>query len=171
MSRPTPGQPAPALELDLIIGMRWVLADQSPEAFTMVVAYRGLHCPICAKYLKGLRAHYDAWLAAGVEVIHVSMDEHAAASKAHDDWGLEPVPMGYGLTEAQARDWGLYLSDGREGEPEVFSEPGLFLVRPDGTLFLAETSSAPFARPDLEMLRSKIGFVVEKGYPPRGTRA
>ena len=166
---PLPGQPAPALDLELIIGLDWSLAKQSPEAFTMIVFYRGLHCPICGTYLKGLRGMYDEILAKGVEVIHVSMDGKDKATQAHEDWGLDPVPMGHSLGEAQARDWGLYLSKARnEKEPDVFAEPGLFLVRPDGTLFLAETSSAPIARPDLKLLVSKIDFIREQDYPPRG---
>lgn len=171
VSMPLPGRPAPALALDLIIGLDWVLADQRPDAFTMVVFYRGLHCPICKGYLQGLRENYDAWLEAGVEVINVSMDTKERATQAHEEWGLDPIPMGYGLTEDAARSWGLYLSEGMtEKEPAVFSEPGLFWVRPDGTLYLAEMASSPIVRPDLEALRSRVAFVREKDYPPRGTK-
>ncbi len=168
---PMPGEPAPALDIDLIIDAEWKLSEQSPDGFTMIVAYRGLHCPICKTYLQGLRGMYDDFLSKGVEVIHVSMDGKEKATKAHEDWGLDPVPMGHSLSEAQARAWGLYLSDARnEKEPEVFCEPGLFLVKPDGTLFAAEMASTPFLRPDLAMLLSKIDFVRENDYPPRGTR-
>lgn len=169
---PLPGAPAPALDLDLIIDAEWQLSEQSPEAFTMIVFYRGLHCPICKSYLTGLRGKYDEWLAKGVEIIHVSMDTKEKAKQAHEDWGLDPVPMGYGLTEEQARAWGLYLSEGMtEKEPKLFSEPGLFLVKPDGTLYFAEMASTPIVRPDLEMLLGKIDFIKEKAYPPRGTKA
>ena len=44
-----PRQPVPALEVDTLDGP-WSLADQSSENFTMVVFYRGLHCPICSRY-------------------------------------------------------------------------------------------------------------------------
>ena len=170
--RPVPGQPAPDLKLDLIIEAEWGLAEQAPEAFTMIVFYRGVHCPICQGHLSDLRRTYDAFLSKGVEVINVSMDTHEKATKAHEDWGLDPIPMGYGLTEAQARAWGLYLSKGRnDAEPETFSEPGLALVKPDGTLYMAEASSAPFLRPDLGLLLSKIDMIRENDYPPRGTLA
>jgi peroxiredoxin len=46
-----PGTPAPALDLPLIGGGRFRLADQQPGAFTLVVFYRGCHCPICRPYL------------------------------------------------------------------------------------------------------------------------
>ena len=170
--RPIPGQPAPDLKLDLIIDAEWDLAEQHPEAFTMIVFYRGVHCPICKSVLTDLRGMYDAFLSKGVEVIDVSMDTHEKATKAHEEWGLDPIPMGYGLTEAQARAWGLYLSKGRsDAEPETFSEPGLALVKPDGTLYMAEASSAPFLRPDLGLLLSKIDMIRENDYPPRGTLA
>ncbi|WP_299816549.1 redoxin domain-containing protein [uncultured Jannaschia sp.] len=170
--RPVPGQPAPALKLDLIIGAEWELSEQNPDAFTMIVFYRGLHCPICKSFLSDLRGRYDAFLSKGVEIINVSMDTHEKATEAHEDWGLDPIPMGYALTESQARDWGLYLSKARtDAEPETFSEPGLALVKPDGTLYMAEVSSAPFLRPDLELLLSMIDMIREKDYPPRGTLA
>ncbi|WP_245624922.1 redoxin domain-containing protein [Jannaschia seosinensis] len=170
MSNPLPGQPAPELKLDLIIDAEWDLADQSPDAFTMIVFYRGLHCPICKQVLSDMRRDYDEWLAKGVEIINVSMDTREKATKAHEDWGLDPIPMGYGMSKATAREWGLYLSDGRgESEPEVFCEPGLAWVRPDGALYLAERSSTPFVRPDLAALLSRVDFIRDKSYPPRGT--
>ncbi|WP_299650551.1 redoxin domain-containing protein [uncultured Jannaschia sp.] len=171
-TRPVPGRPAPDLKLDLIIDAKWDLAEQDPGAFTMIVFYRGVHCPICRSFLTDLRGVYDDFLSKGVEVINVSMDTHEKATKAHEEWGLDPIPMGYALTEEQARAWGLYLSEGRtDAEPETFSEPGLALVTPDGTLYIAEASSAPFLRPDLKLLLSKIDMIREKDYPPRGTLA
>ena len=49
--------------------------------------------------------------------------------------------VGYGLPLKDARAWGLYISTSRGKtsagieEPALFSEPGLFLVRPDSTLY------------------------------------
>ena len=168
---PLPGQPAPDLDVKLIIDAEWKLSEQHPKAFTMIVVYRGLHCPICKSYLSGLRGLYDDFLSKGVEVLNVSMDTEGKAREAHENWGLDPIPMGYGLSEEQARAWGLHLSEGRDDEPEVFAEPGLFLVKPNGTLYAAEMSSTPFVRPDLKLLLSKIDVVREKDYPPRGTKA
>ncbi|CTQ49042.1 redoxin domain-containing protein [Jannaschia donghaensis] len=166
---PLPGQPAPALDLDLIIDAKWRLADQSPKAFTMIVFYRGLHCPICGDYLAGLHDLYDDFLAKGVEVINVSMDSKDKAVEAQAKWNLDPIPMGYGLTEEQARAWGLYMSKARsDADPDVFSEPGLAMVKPGGTLNMMEMGSAPYLRPDLKLLLSKLDFVIDKDFPPRG---
>ena len=48
-----PRQTVPALEVSTLQGP-WSLGDQAPENFTMLVFYRGLHCPICSKYLAEL---------------------------------------------------------------------------------------------------------------------
>ena len=169
---PMPGQPAPDLSVPLIIGGQWTLAEQSPDTFTMIVVYRGLHCPMCEKYLKQIREMYDTILGKGIEVLHVSMDDKDRATSAHEDWGLDPVPMGYGLSREQAEAWGLYMSESiKDAEPKVFAEPGLFLVRPDGELYLVDISNSPFARADLDVLIGQIDFIVEKDYPARGSLA
>jgi peroxiredoxin len=169
---PIPDQQAPQLKLPLIIGTNWDLNDQSPESFTQIIVYRGLHCPVCKEYLSQVRALYDDFRAKGVETIHISMDSESRARKAHEEWELDPIPMGYGLSEEQARDWGLYLSDPiQDSEQGTFAEPAVFWVRPDGQLYLAAVSSSPFARPDLEALLGKLDFIREEGYPARGRKA
>ncbi|MDX1547440.1 MAG: peroxiredoxin-like family protein [Rhodothermales bacterium] len=166
---PLPRRPAPPLSVDLVDGGTWDLHAQEPEHFTLVVFYRGLHCPICKKYLSTLNRLRDRFAERGTEVVAVSMDPEARARTAAQDWDVDALPLGYGLTETQARDWGLYLSDGvKDGEPDRFSEPGLFLVRPDGTLYLAVVNSVPFARPPFDDLLKAIDFVLENDYPARG---
>ena len=99
------------------------------------------------------------------------MDPVDRAEKAKADWGLSDVPVAYGLTEDVARSWGLWISSTiKEAETDVFAEPGTFWVRPDGRLYLIDIATMPFARPDLEILLSKVG-AMGNGYPARGTRA
>ena len=50
----TPRQPVPALSVPLVGGGRHVLGATPAATFDLVVFYRGLHCPICAKYLMEL---------------------------------------------------------------------------------------------------------------------
>ncbi len=166
---PLPRQPAPDLTVDLVDGGTWRLADQSPEAFTLVVAYRGLHCPVCKSYLETLSDLRTDYAERGVEVIAVSMDSAARARKARMDWAVEGMPIGHGMSRETARAWGLYLSAGiKDGEPDLFSEPGLFLVRPDGTLYYAAVNSAPWGRPYLPSFMKSIDFILENDYPARG---
>ena len=51
---PVPTEQAPPLEVDVVGGGRFVLAEGRPERFTLVVFYRGWHCPICRGYLAQL---------------------------------------------------------------------------------------------------------------------
>jgi len=126
-----PRQKVPSLSVPLVGGGTWSLADQSPENFTMVVFYRGLHCPICGKYLKDLDTKLADFAKRGVNVVVVSSDGEDRATEAKAKWELENVDLGYGLDLDNAREWGLYIStsngvtsSGYE-EPAVFSEPGL----------------------------------------------
>jgi hypothetical protein len=81
---------------------------------------------------------------------------------------------GYELSLQSARQWGLYISASRGQtsigieEPELFSEPGVFIVRPDGTLYYGSTQTMPFARPQFQDLLGAIDFAVAKDYPARG---
>ena len=43
-----PRQPVPELSVRTVGGSTWNMSEQSPENFTLVVFFRGLHCPICA---------------------------------------------------------------------------------------------------------------------------
>jgi hypothetical protein len=53
-------------------------------------------------------------------------------------------------------------------EPKQFNEPGLFLIRPDGTLYMAAVQSMPFARPQFEEVLKALDFIKARDYPPRG---
>ncbi|WP_404385190.1 peroxiredoxin-like family protein [Caenispirillum salinarum] len=164
-----PQQPVPALDLPLVIDTRFDLAEQRPRAFTMLVFYRGLHCPVCKGYLQELNEKIGQFRDLGVTAVAVSTDTEDNAKTAWKVWNLGDLPIAYGLPIAQARDWGLYISKGiKEDEPERFSEPGLFLVKPDGMLYAASVNSMPFSRPHFDDVATAIGFVTDKGYPARG---
>jgi len=167
-----PEAQAPALSVETLGGGKWELAAQTPENFTMVVFYRGYHCPVCKAYLQKLEGLVEQYEQAGFSVIAVSMDDAGRAAKSAEEWELSKVTIGYGLSEAAARSWGLYVSKAiKEAEADIFAEPGLFWVRPDGRIYMIDISNMPWARPDLEFLFSKIPFAVENGYPARGTHS
>ncbi len=169
-----PRQPVPSLEVPTVGGGDWRLADQTPENFTMIVFYRGLHCPICSTYLGDLNRKADALAAKGVSVVVISGDEQARAAEAKQQWALDNLTVGYGLDLDKAREWGLYISSSRgmtssgHEEPPLFSEPGLFLVRSDGTLYFSTVQTMPFARPGFGDILKALDFVIAKDYPARG---
>lgn len=169
-----PRQPVPALSLPTVGGGMWDLSAQSPENFTLVVFYRGLHCPICATYLGDLNKKIDQFTQRGVSVFVTSSDEQARAEEAKEKWGLDQLTLGYDLTLEQARKWGLYISTTKGmtsigvEEPKLFAEPGLFLIRPDGTLYFGTVQTMPFARPAFADILGALDFVIKNDYPARG---
>ncbi len=168
-----PRQPVPALEVDTLDGS-WSLADQTPENFMMIVFYRGLHCPICTKYINELDRLSDDFAEIGVQTLALSGDTRERAEQARQDWELSNLMVGYGISVEQAREWGLHRSAGRGKtsigieEPAEFSEPGLFIVRPDHTLYWSQISTMPFARPHFREVIGSLKFALEKDYPARG---
>jgi peroxiredoxin len=169
-----PRKPVPSLEFDTLGGGRWSLEAQAPRHFTMVVFYRGLHCPVCRRYTSELNGMIGEFDRRGVSTVIVSTDDEGRASQAKSQWGLPNLAIGYGVSIEKAREWGLYISAGRGAtsagveEPALFAEPGLFLVRPDRTLYWASISTMPFARPHFDEIAQAIDFVVGKNYPARG---
>lgn len=165
-----PRTPTPNLEIPIVGGGMWSLAEQQPDRFTLVVFYRGYHCPVCRGYLKQLDALLDRLTELGVtSVIAVSGDEADAARRTVQEWGLNRLTVGFGQSVDSMRQWGLFVSKGiKEGEPDLFGEPGLFLIRPDGTLYAAAINTMPFGRPNLEEVLGAVRFVNDTDYPARG---
>lgn len=169
-----PRQPVPDLTVPVVDGGTWSIREAKGDPFTMVVVYRGLHCPICKKYLNDLQSKLPEFEKRGVEVLVVSSDDGERAKKAKAEWGLSELTIGYGMDLETARRWGLYVSTSNGvtsagvEEPAMFAEPGIFMVRPDRTLYFASTQTMPFARPRFEDILPALDFVIAKNYPARG---
>ncbi|NRG16224.1 redoxin domain-containing protein [Rhizobiales bacterium] len=163
------GEQVPELDVPLARGGRWKLSEQRPKIFTLILAFRGLHCSFCKQEIQALRERLPELDAIGMSVVAVSMDDAERAATALREWSVGDVPFGYGLTEEQARDWGLYISRKiKPAEPETFCEPGAYLVRPDGTLYAQFQSTAPWFRLDLDIFLRGVQLSIERGTPPRG---
>jgi len=169
MSVPKPQTRAPELEVDTLAGGGWALSDRKPDQFTMIVFYRGVHCPVCTTYIGELQDKLDEFTSRGVDVIAVSGDTRERAERSESEWGLESLTVGYGLSTDVMRDWGLFVSTGiKDEEPSEFGEPGLFLIKPDGSVFFDAINSMPFGRPKLDDMLDGVDFVTENDYPARG---
>lgn len=168
-----PREAVPMLELATLQGP-WLLADQTPENFQLVVFYRGLHCPICKGYVAELNRLTADFAERGVVIVLASSDTEDRARQASEDWEMDKLTVGHSLSVEQARAWGLHRSAGRGltsigiEEPDEFSEPAVYLVRPDGTLFWASVSTMPFARPHFREMLGALDFVLANDYPARG---
>lgn len=165
-----PTHPVPPLSVLLVGGGRFDIAASRPKAFTLIAVYRGYHYPICRPWLGSLVARLDSLAALGVAPIAISTDPEDRAVKTKDEWKLDDLPVGYALPIDTARAWGLSISSAiTQKEPPLFAEPGVFLVRPDGTLYGAAVQTMPFTRPSFADIEAALRFVLANNYPPRGT--
>lgn len=169
-----PRFPVPALNIALTTGGRFVLGANPGDTFDLLVFYRGLHCPLCAKYLLELERLTPEFASRGVQVVAISSDEADRGQQMATKVNAQGIQFGYGLSLKSAREWGLYISTSRGKtsigieEPALFSEPGVFIVRPDGTLYYGAVQTMPFARPPFQDLIGAIDFAIAKDYPARG---
>ena len=165
------GTPFPKIDLARLGGGTVTLGDpQGGRDWQLVVIYRGLHCPLCKKYLAQLEEMQGEFHAQGVDVVIASGDTEAKAQAMADECA-PTLPMGYDLSIAQMITLGLYVSDPR-GPKETdrpFAEPGLFVVNAAGTIQMIDVSNAPFLRPDLDKVLGGITFIRTNDYPIRGT--
>ncbi|CTQ51497.1 AhpC/TSA family protein [Roseibium album] len=142
---------------------------QSKDRWTMLFVYRGRHCPRCKRFLNKLNAALPSWTDV-LDVVVVSADTQKKAQADKDEFGWD-FDLCYGMTEAQMRSLGLYISEPlSEAETtDIFAEPGAFAIRPNGTLMLVDISNGPAARPDLEELLDGMIFNIKNDRPVRGT--
>lgn len=142
---------------------------QPKERWTMLFVYRGRHCPRCKRFLNKLNNVLSAWTEV-LDVVVVSADtrEKAQADREEFGWNFD---LCYGMSEAQMRSLGLYVSEPLSDAEttEIFAEPGAFAIRPDGSLMLVDISNGPAARPDLEELLDGMIFNINNNRPVRGT--
>jgi peroxiredoxin len=169
-----PRNTAPALTVGTIGGGRFDLSTERPSRFTLICFYRGLHCPVCSNYLKELDRLTPAFSQRGVTTVAISSDDETRAHLMAQKIGAVNLRIGYGLELAEARKWGLYISASRGEssigivEPQLFSEPGVFLLRPDQSIYYISIQSMPFVRPNFSEMVQALDFVINTDYPARG---
>lgn len=125
-------------------------------------------------YLTELNRLADEFAKRGISVFVASSDSEDRATEAKSKWKLDNLTLGYDLALDKAREWGLFVSSSRGKtssgveEPALFSEPGVFLIRPDGTLYYGNVQTMPFARPNFSELLKGLDFAIANDYPARG---
>lgn len=169
-----PRKPVPNLTVPLLGGGQFELASETSERGTVICFYRGLHCPLCATYLTEFDKLAGEFAERGVGTIAVSSDTEERAHGMQDKIGAKTLRFAHGLPLDHARDWGLYISTSRGTtsigieEPALFAEPGLFMIKPDRTLYYMSVQTMPFVRPHFRELLGALDFAIENNYPARG---
>ncbi len=169
-----PRQKVPDLKLNTLEHGEFDLSSEEVKQGTVICFYRGLHCPICANYLSELEKRVADFDERGVSVIAVSSDGEERTREMATKIEAKKLRFGYALDLKEARNWGLYISTSRGKtsigieEPTLFSEPGLFLVTPQQTLYYGSTQTMPFVRPHFSELVGALDFAIANNYPARG---
>lgn len=169
-----PRQKTPDLNLPTLDHGTFDLATDSDDRGTVVCFYRGLHCPLCATYLTELEKRTADFAERGVKTIAISSDGMERTRAMADKIGASSLRFAYDLPLAKAKEWGLYISTSRGKtsigieEPALFSEPGLFMVTPQQTLYYGSVQTMPFVRPHFSELVGALDFAIKADYPARG---
>jgi len=113
--------------------------------------------------------HVNEWHDAGFDIVTVSADPEEKAKSDVEEFGWT-FDVGYDLSEAQMQALNLCISDPLTPDEtdRRFAEPGIFCIRPDGTIQIAAISNGPSARPDLTELLDGMIFTIEHDKPARG---
>ncbi len=169
----TPTHTAPSLSLPLVGGGSaddLALGTGADGRFSLVVFFRGLHCPVCRKQVGELDRRLGDLREAGVgRVLAVSMETSERSAQLVQEWHLGDLPVAHGLSEASAREWGLFVSTAiKDGEAPLFNEPGVFVLDADGTVYWSNVPSMPFRRPALDDVLAGLQFAQQQDYPARG---
>ena len=169
-----PRQKTPNLTVPTLDNGTFDLAAEQGERGTVICFYRGLHCPICANYLKELEKRVGEFAERGVNCIAISTDGEERTRAMADKIEAKSLRFGYDLPLSVAKDWGLYISTSRGKtsigieEPALFAEPGLFMVSPDQSLYYGSVQTMPFVRPHFSELVAALDFAIANNYPARG---
>ncbi|MDJ0612839.1 MAG: peroxiredoxin-like family protein [Rhizobiaceae bacterium] len=169
-----PRKKVPDLKLPLVAGGEFDLSTEASERGTVVCFYRGLHCPICANYLTEFEKRVPEFAERGVGAIAVSSDGEERAAEMAKKVEAKNLRFAYDLDLKKAKEWGLYISTSRGTtsigleEPALFSEPGLFMVTPEQTLYYGSVQTMPFVRPHFSELVAGLDFAIPNNYPARG---
>lgn len=165
----------PQVEVKTEDGRLISLVNVEPQAvtarWTLVIVYRGQHCPICLKYLNELEMFTGRFEALNIDVVAVSADNKAQLEQFKVNGLNTSFPV---LLELQVEDMkklGLYISEPTsDAETDhLFAEPGLFLVNPQGETSMIEIANAPYIRPNIDQFVTGLEYVMENNYPTRGT--
>ena len=112
------GSQIPDIYFSLINGISIRLSEETSN-WTLLIVYRGLHCPICKDYAAKFENKLSKLEDINTQLIFISSDPKDKATKFAEELNLKSK-IGYGLTIDQMRKLGLYLSEPRPNEVDIY---------------------------------------------------
>jgi len=150
-------------------GRSWLLGEDTGARLRLVSFYRGAFCGYCTRFMQQLNGLHADFEELGIDLAGVSVDSKEVAQAWGDENGIDRVSIGYGLTRDQIETCGIFASHfTRDGQELYFAEPALWLIRPDGELYLTIQSSVSCGRPDLDSLVTGLKALARQDFPTRG---
>ena len=147
-----------------------VLSDKAANHWTLIIVYRGQHCPICTNFLNALDTMSGRFLGIKVDIVAVSADS-AEQLQANIDNDLQVTfPLLHGLQVDDMKRLGVYISDPMSNSEtdHPFSEPALFVLNEKNQIQLIDIASGPWARPNIDQLFEGLTYARDNHYPIRG---
>ena len=169
------GESFPRIDVKTPDGRMVPLVDTQAQVasgrWTLVLVYRGQHCPICLKYLNEFSMFSGRFEALNIDVVAVSAENNQQLEQFKVNGLKVSFPIMLELQVADMKKLGLYISEPTSDSEtdHLFAEPGLFLVNPQGQTAMLEIANAPFIRPNIDQLVTGLEYVMENNYPIRGT--
>ena len=164
-----PGKKVPELEFPLTTDGSWSLSEETTARLRLISFYRGAFCGYCTRFMQQLNGLHADFAELGIELACVSVDPKDIATAWGEENGIDKVSIGYGLSQDQIEACELFASRvTRDGKELYFAEPALWLVRPDGELYLNIQSSISCGRPDLNSLLEGLKRLAGEGFTLRG---
>mgnify|MGYP003638397281 CR=1 FL=1 len=158
-----PRQKTPDLKVPTLDHGDFDLSTDASERGTIICFYRGLHCPICAAYLTEFQKRVADFAERGVATIAISSDGEERTRQMADKIGADSLRFGYDYISTSRGKTSIGIE-----EPALFSEPGLFMVTPEQTLYYGSVQTMPFVRPHFSELVGALDFAIKNDYPARG---
>lgn len=150
-------------------GGSWTVQGETTARLRLISFYRGAFCGFCTRFMQQLNGLHADFAELGIDLAGLSVDPKDTVQAWAESNGIDKISTGYGLTQEQIKACGLFASHfTRDGKELYFAEPALWLVRPNGELYLNIQSSVSCGRPDLESLLVGLKLLAGQGFPTRG---
>jgi len=156
-----PGTDLPEIILPCLGGERINLSKiEIFGNWKMLIFYRGIHCPMCIKYLKQLEKLQQAFVDNNVEILAVSSDPKEKSARMAEQYSFT-FPLAFDLSVEQMFQLGLYVSNPASPQEtdRPFNEPGMFILNADAKVHIIDISNAPFARPDIKTMKGALDYI------------
>ncbi len=168
-----PRRPVPELRVPTLAHGEFDLAADAPKLFTLICFYRGLHCPVCLKYLRELESLIPEYERRGTKVIAISSDVRERAQEMANKVGASLRSRIFTAAGGCSQVGSLYFvvawKDIDQHRRAVTVFGARRIPRPTGWYFVLRRGSNNAVRTSVVLgIASSDRFRYRRDYPARG---